>query len=74
MLSRQRTISLFIALDWAVEATQGREADCVSTDAQLLTPEQVAARLQVSEYTALKWLRQGWIKGRKLAKFWRVKA
>lgn len=46
----------------------------MSTDAQLLTPEQVAARLQVSEYTALKWLRQGWIKGRKLAKFWRVKA
>jgi excisionase family DNA binding protein len=40
----------------------------------LLNPEQVAARLQVSEYTALKWLRQGRINGRKLGKFWRVKA
>jgi excisionase family DNA binding protein len=40
----------------------------------LLTPEQVAARLQVSEYTALKWLREGRITGRKLGKFWRVKA
>ena len=40
----------------------------------LLNPEQVAARLQVSEYTALKWLREGRIKGRKLGKFWRVKA
>ena len=40
----------------------------------LLNPEQVAARLQVSEYTALKWLRQGRIKCRKLGKFWRVKA
>jgi excisionase family DNA binding protein len=40
----------------------------------LLNPEQVATRLQVSEYTALKWLREGRIKGRKLGKFWRVKA
>jgi excisionase family DNA binding protein len=40
----------------------------------LLNPEQVATRLQVSEYTAVKWLRDGRIKGRKLGKFWRVKA
>lgn len=46
----------------------------MSTDTQLLRPEQVAERLQVSEYTAVKWLRQGRIKGRKLGKFWRVKA
>jgi excisionase family DNA binding protein len=45
----------------------------MSTDT-LLSPEQVAERLQVSEYTALKWLREGRIKGRKLGKFWRVKA
>jgi excisionase family DNA binding protein len=44
----------------------------MSTDT-LLNPEQIAARLQVSEYTALKWLRQGRIKGRKLGKFWRVR-
>jgi excisionase family DNA binding protein len=42
-------------------------------DEQLLSPEQVAERLQVSEYTAVKWMRQGRIKARKLGKFWRVK-
>jgi excisionase family DNA binding protein len=42
-------------------------------DDQLLSPEQVAERLQVSEYTAVKWMRQGRIKARKLGKFWRVK-
>jgi excisionase family DNA binding protein len=44
----------------------------VNTDT-LLRPEQVAERLQVSEYTALKWLREGKITGRKLGKFWRVR-
>ena len=44
----------------------------MSTDT-LLSPEQVAERLQVSEYTALKWLREGRITGRKLGKFWRVR-
>jgi excisionase family DNA binding protein len=44
----------------------------VNTDT-LLNPEQVATRLQVSEYTALKWLREGRITGRKLGKFWRVR-
>ena len=39
----------------------------------LLRPEQVAERLQVSQYTALKWLREGKITGRKLGKFWRVR-
>jgi len=44
----------------------------VNTDT-LLRPDQVAERLQVSEYTALKWLREGKITGRKLGKFWRVR-
>jgi excisionase family DNA binding protein len=38
-------------------------------DEQLLSPEQVAERLQVSEYTAVKWMRQGRIKAGKLGKF-----
>jgi excisionase family DNA binding protein len=42
-------------------------------DEQLLRPQQVAERLQVSEYTAVKWMRQGRIKARKLGKFWRVR-
>ncbi len=42
-------------------------------DEPLLSPEQVAERLQVSAYTAVKWMRQGRIKARKLGKFWRVK-
>jgi mRNA interferase RelE/StbE len=37
-------------------------------DEQLLSPEQVAERLQVSAYTAVKWMRQGRIKARKLGK------
>jgi excisionase family DNA binding protein len=44
----------------------------VNTDT-LLRPDQVAERLQVSAYTALKWLREGKIIGRKLGKFWRVR-
>jgi excisionase family DNA binding protein len=42
-------------------------------DEPLLSPAQVAERLQVSEYTAVKWMRQGRIKAHKLGKFWRVK-
>lgn len=42
-------------------------------DEPLLSPAQVAERLQVSEYTAVKWMRQGRIRARKLGKFWRVK-
>ena len=40
---------------------------------QLLTPEQVAARLQMSPLTVMHWLRTGQLPGVKLAKFWRVR-
>lgn len=40
----------------------------------LLTPEQVAARLQISPFTLMHWLRTGQLPGVKLAKFWRVRA
>ena len=39
----------------------------------LLTPEEVAERLNVSRITVMRWLRQGKIAGRKLGgKIWRV--
>jgi excisionase family DNA binding protein len=44
------------------------------TDEQLLTPEQVADRLQLSVYTILEYLRQGKLTGVKVGKQWRVPA
>jgi excisionase family DNA binding protein len=45
----------------------------MAEDLNLLTPEQVAERLNVSRITVMKWLRQGKIAGRKLGgKIWRV--
>lgn len=39
----------------------------------LLSAEQVAERLQISVFSAVKWMREGRIPGaRKLGKFWRV--
>jgi putative molybdopterin biosynthesis protein len=39
---------------------------------QLLTPEQVAERLQISRWTVMDSLRAGRLKGRKIGKFWRI--
>jgi len=38
----------------------------------LLTPEQVAERLQVKERTVLDWLRAGDLRGLKIGRLWRV--
>jgi len=43
------------------------------TEERLLTPEQVAARLQLSEITILHWLRAQKLPGVKLGKLWRVR-
>ena len=40
---------------------------------RLLTPEQVSARLQLSEITILHWLRAKKLPGVKLGKRWRVR-
>jgi excisionase family DNA binding protein len=39
----------------------------------LLTPEQVAQRLQVTERTVYKWLSEGRLKGTKLGRLWRIR-
>jgi len=45
----------------------------MAEDSNLLTPEQVAERLNVSRITVMRWLRQSKIAGRKLGgKIWRV--
>ncbi len=38
----------------------------------LLTPEEVAYRLNVPERTVLRWLRSGYLQGIKAGKEWRV--
>ncbi len=42
------------------------------TEDKLLTPPQVAQRLQVNERTVTKWLRRGHLRGFKIGKEWRV--
>ncbi len=39
---------------------------------KLLTPLQVAQRLQMNERTVTQWLRQGHLRGFKIGKEWRV--
>lgn len=42
------------------------------TDDKLLTPPQVAQRLQVNERTVTQWLRKGHLRGFKIGKEWRI--
>ncbi len=42
------------------------------TEDKLLTLKQVALRLQVNERTLTQWLRQGFLRGFKLGKEWRI--
>jgi excisionase family DNA binding protein len=43
------------------------------TDQRLLTPEQVADRLQISRVTVMDYLRKGRLKGHRVGKLWRIK-
>jgi excisionase family DNA binding protein len=43
------------------------------TDQKLLSPEQVAERLQISRWTVMDYLRAGKLKGHKVGRLWRVK-
>jgi excisionase family DNA binding protein len=40
---------------------------------RLLTPEQVADRLQISRVTVMDYLRKGRLKGHRVGKLWRIK-
>ena len=42
------------------------------TEEKLMTPPQVARRLQVNERTVTQWLRKGHLRGFKVGKEWRV--
>jgi excisionase family DNA binding protein len=42
-------------------------------DQKLLTPEQVADRLQISRVTVMDFLRKGRLKGHRVGKLWRIK-
>ena len=44
------------------------------TDDRLLTPPQVAERLQVKVFTVTQWLRIGYLRGFKVGKEWRISA
>ncbi len=41
-------------------------------DEKLLTPSNVASRLQVNERTVTQWLRKGRLRGFKVGKEWRI--
>ena len=43
------------------------------TDQRLLTPEQVAERLQISRVTVMDYLRKGRLKGHRVGRLWRIK-
>lgn len=42
-------------------------------DEKLLTPQQVAERLQVTEKTVYRWLTEGRLGGLKMGRLWRVR-
>ena len=42
------------------------------TEEKLMTPPQVARRLQVNERTVTQWLRKGHLRGFKIGKEWRI--
>ncbi len=42
------------------------------TEDKLMTPPQVARRLQVNERTVTQWLRKGHLRGFKIGKEWRI--
>ncbi len=42
------------------------------TEEKLLTPTDVAERLQLQERTVTRWLRTGYLRGFKLGKEWRI--
>ena len=44
------------------------------TEEKLLTPVQVAERLQIRERTVNRWLRNGYLPGFKLGREWRIVA
>jgi excisionase family DNA binding protein len=62
------------AVDQGQDRTTAGQGGGLMPEDQLLTPEQVAARLQMSPFTLMHWLRTGQLPGVKLAKFWRVRA
>jgi len=39
---------------------------------RVYTPEEIAEILQITEYTVLKWLREGKLEGFKAGRLWRV--
>jgi excisionase family DNA binding protein len=61
------------AADPPEDLPQGRKEGRVMTDQRLLTPEQVADRLQISRVTVMDYLRKGRLKGHRVGKLWRVK-
>jgi excisionase family DNA binding protein len=62
------------AADQGQERTMTGQGGGPTPEDPLLTPEQVAAHLQISPFTLMHWLRTGRLPGLKLAKFWRVRA
>lgn len=51
---------------------QGPPTMAPATEDELLRPSQISERLQIQERTVTRWLRNGYLRGFKLGKEWRV--
>ncbi len=51
---------------------QGSSTTAPATEDELLRPSQISERLQIQERTVTRWLRNGYLRGFKLGKEWRV--
>ncbi len=51
---------------------QASSATAPATEDELLRPSQISERLQIQERTVTRWLRNGYLRGFKLGKEWRV--
>jgi excisionase family DNA binding protein len=51
---------------------QGLSTVAPATEDELLRPSQISERLQIQERTVTRWLRNGYLRGFKLGKEWRV--
>jgi excisionase family DNA binding protein len=73
LVSLQESLGATTAADSPENRAADRKEGRLMTNQQLLTPEQVAERLQISRWTVMDYLRAGKLKGYKVGRLWRIK-
>ena len=71
---RHKLTPTFSESRWPGQAMpqQGPSTVTPAREDELLRPSQIAERLQIQERTVTRWLRNGYLRGFKLGKEWRV--